>query len=335
MGSKLNIDQLKPGMVIVQVVAQNGPVKIRKSGLVTSMDMVLGLAEMGVQTVEIDPEQTVEIESPVVEKSQTQKLLERDYSVASKLDHSLSEQFNRSLFLPSVQDIPNVWQYYGKQLFVAALVLAGGFGIGWSAANYPSWLSAFTEPAAEQLPVQRIDTPSAPPVAENTQAVQQSQTAPTPASESAEMEQAEEQFIVLGQQPQEPVLLEQGEPQTQPQTPTANISPELLKRFEEAVAAVDQSPEPADVYQTDVVSMSDVPKIHELPANILTRLPSMAFSAHMYASEDEKRWVRVNGMRVSEGEYVEDGLQVVKIEPQHVVMAFRGEEFVMAALTDW
>ena len=64
-------EALLPGMVIVQVTKQNGPVKIRKSGLVTSTDMIQGLIEMGIQEVQIDPTQTVEIETPVVQSSLT------------------------------------------------------------------------------------------------------------------------------------------------------------------------------------------------------------------------------------------------------------------------
>ena len=48
----LDIQDLLPGMVIIRVVKQNGPIKIKKSGLVTSLDMVQGLIEMGIQQVE-------------------------------------------------------------------------------------------------------------------------------------------------------------------------------------------------------------------------------------------------------------------------------------------
>lgn len=335
MATNLKINELMPGMVIVRVTAQNGPVKIRKSGLVTSLDMVRGLAEMGVQEVEIDPEQTVEIDAPPIEKSQTQKLLERDYA-ASKLDHSLSEQFNRSLFLPSVQDIPSVWRFYGKQLVVALLVFSGGFGIGWSGAHYPTWVESFSSTPETSVPlaVNKVQD-------ENEPAIQDpSPTTPVqnpPINEVAinDLQNTSSEDLT-SQNPATALDTQEATAavETQPEEPRIAISPDLLRRFEAAVAAVDESPQ-SESYQTEVIGVSDVPKVHELPASVLTRLPSMAFSAHMYASEDENRWVRVNGKRVSEGESVEDGLTVVKIEPQHVVMSFRGTEFIMAALTDW
>ena len=64
MSNIVAIENLQPGMVIVQITKQNGPVKIRKSGLVSSDAMVQGLSEMGVQELEIDPEQTVEVAPP-------------------------------------------------------------------------------------------------------------------------------------------------------------------------------------------------------------------------------------------------------------------------------
>ncbi len=79
MSNIVAIENLMPGMVIVQITKQNGPVKIRKSGLVTSDAMVQGLSEMGVQEVEIDPEQTVEIAPAVHHRTQTQALLRGEH----------------------------------------------------------------------------------------------------------------------------------------------------------------------------------------------------------------------------------------------------------------
>jgi general secretion pathway protein B len=66
-----------------------------------------------------------------------------------------------------------------------------------------------------------------------------------------------------------------------------------------------------------------------------TQLPSMAFSAHLYSSNREGRWVRVNGRRLIEGDYIAEDLQLVNIEPQTVILMFKGEVFTMNALADW
>jgi general secretion pathway protein B len=75
MDNLVAIGDLAPGMVIIQITQQNGPVKIRKSGLVNSPEMVQGLAEMGVLEVEVDPAQAVEIEINETPSSPTKQLL--------------------------------------------------------------------------------------------------------------------------------------------------------------------------------------------------------------------------------------------------------------------
>ena len=68
---------------------------------------------------------------------------------------------------------------------------------------------------------------------------------------------------------------------------------------------------------------------------LLTRLPSMNFSAHMYASQVDDRWVRVNGVQRFEGDWIDDKVQIINIEAQRVILSFEGELFSMSALTDW
>ncbi|MFC7001048.1 DUF3391 domain-containing protein [Pseudobowmanella zhangzhouensis] len=122
---KVSIDALQPGMVIIAISQQQGPVAIKKSGLVTSVDMVNGLREMGVTEVEIDPEQTVEIDgAPVL--SPNHKLVSRQHHV----QHTQSEQFNRSLFLPSIADIPSQWQEAWNETKFYALRIGSGLLVG-------------------------------------------------------------------------------------------------------------------------------------------------------------------------------------------------------------
>ena len=151
MAKQVAIHELQPGMFIVGVIEQNGPVKIRKSGLVTSQEMVQGLSEMGVLSVAIDPEKTVEIEvDDSVHVSQTQFVMQANQEKASDdTDNHLAEQFNRSLFMPSLQKVPSVWQYYGSKVAIAVLVLGLGFTSGWFASSVPAMLSAAAN-SAEQ-----------------------------------------------------------------------------------------------------------------------------------------------------------------------------------------
>lgn len=114
------------------------------------------------------------------------------------------------------------------------------------------------------------------------------------------------------------------------------VSPELLARFNQAVAALDTQAENNDFEpETKVTVRDNIQRVDQLPVRLLTRLPSMNFSAHMYASRPDDRWVRVNGIQMSEGDWIDDKVQIVNIEAQQVVLGFEEELFTMAALTDW
>lgn len=370
----ISVDQLTPGMMITQVVEQNGPVKIRKVGLVRSQDMITGLSEMGVVKVEIDPEQAIELEPETATHSMTQKLLQGDYDHASQVDSTLSEQFNRSLFLPSVSELPSMTQIYLKQAAVGLGVMVLGLGLGFTAAWAPAWFNA--EPttlttessnsqpvtAASEQPIEAAASEQSSVPADSADIVEGSSLMPKePESQPGEQTIAspsatqtpvqtptEPTERILGVQPAAPEqpapqtidpleeALQEGELLTQ-QTDEAQdsaVSAELLQRFNQALQEIESSPETTDP-DAAVGIRDDIPRVDQLPARTLTLLPSLEFSAHMYASLRSNRWVRVNGMQLYEGEWITDEVQLVNIEPQRVVLSFRGDLFTMAALTDW
>jgi general secretion pathway protein B len=400
-----------PGMVIVQITKQNGPVKIRKSGLVTSDAMVQGLSEMGVQEVEIDPEQTVEIAPVVHHRTQTQALLRGEHDTTAKFDKSLNEQFNRSLFLPTVEGLPSAWKLYTKQAALFAVVILGGACIGFTAATVERWWPMFTAqsvasvttPERPDSPVgtvgdsseSTLDSDGAPgtsnnsnkPASPNAQQSGQDIGSSTVASNnSGNVAAAQQGMQANGSNPPvENLSAVSGTNSSATDTQASynndvsqrsgadsnndsarnsstnsrqtassdeyegkvlneeasqsdvSVSPELMARFNAAVAALDSKAEdgaPAEE-QTRVTVKDELPRVDQLPVRLLTRLPTMNFSAHMYASRPADRWVRVNGRQIGEGDWIADRVQIVNIEAQRVVLSFEDELFTMAALTDW
>ena len=409
MSNIVAVENLKPGMVIVQVTKQNGPVKIRKSGLVTSDAMVQGLSEMGVQELEIDPEQTVEIAPAVQHRTQTQALLRGQHDTTAKFDKSLNEQFNRSLFLPTVEGLPSAWKVYGKQVATFAILIAGGLALGFTAATRDNWWpvntsnadiaeldSAGTSPnqgnANTALPT---NAPSASADEGNASSGAQGQPSQKPngqtqgtqiAAQNTADQNASNQSNVndfpVNQSTGNAGSINYAQPQNMSSTPnyqqgynetggvntaqttnrygntqtTSNnsddyegrvlnessdqgnvsVSPELLARFNKAVEALDAKAESAPAEnETRVTVRDDISRVDQLPVRLLTRLPSMNFSAHMYASRPADRWVRVNGRQMGEGDWIADKVQIINIEAQRVVLSFEDELFTMAALTDW
>ncbi|MCQ8849738.1 general secretion pathway protein GspB [Alteromonas stellipolaris] len=400
MSNILSISDLKPGMVIVRITQQNGPVKIRKSGLVSSDAMVEGLAEMGVQEIEIDPDQTVEIAPAAIagvgHRTQTQALLRGQHDTSAKFDKTLSDQFNRSLFLPTVQGLPSMWKVYGKELATYSAIVAGGLCLGFLVATRGEWWPAVTASVVESIQPeastatdsslmgQKTLTQTPSPLTESVSGQGTGQTtaqATMPQEESnvpekgatssanlpsekpdsqyvgsdniaqasganakpnlqtlskqatAEDENGSEDTFDLAAAEQEGRVLnaqgDQGDNKIE-------VSPELLARFNQAVAALDTQAENNDFEpETKVTVRDNIQRVDQLPVRLLTRLPSMNFSAHMYASRPDDRWVRVNGIQMSEGDWIDDKVQIVNIEAQQVVLGFEEELFTMAALTDW
>jgi len=426
MSNIVAIENLQPGMVIVQITKQNGPVKIRKSGLVSSDAMVQGLSEMGVQELEIDPEQTVEVAPPTPtstptsthHRTQTQALLRGQHDTSARFDKSLNDQFNRSLFLPTVEGLPSSFSLYAKQAFVFAVVIIGGLALGFTAATKNNWWPALassistdtstsagnidtaantpsntttdaapnengvggeqavdTTAGSNSTPAQQLSQQPGQQYVGNTQDNAQnvmnnnvsqpsnSQTASNGivnnASNSglstdfggANSGSANSQSARTGNQQSsgqgstgQSVTGEQGstdeyEGKVLNEANNANnieVSPELMARFNAAVEALDEKlPGSAREPETKVTVRDDTLRVDQLPVRLLTRLPTMNFSAHMYASQPRDRWVRVNGRQLSEGDWIADKVQIVNIEAQRVVLAFEDEIFTMAALTDW
>ena len=366
MSNVVTIENLTPGMVIIQITKQNGPVKIRKSGLVTSDAMVQGLAEMGVQELEIDPDQTVEIAPVTQHRTQTQALLRGEHDTKANFDSSLSEQFNRSLFLPTVQGLPSMWSVYAKELAAFGVTLLLGVGIGFMAATPSLWWPLISHEDTQITPVAITppadissfpftdDTPTplganaevavnvasaedantegkqAPQVANDNQSggLNDKQTPPS-AAQNKDDEVQESAVASLSEEGGE-VLNDSGSDSD------IAVSPELLARFNAAVEALDkQTDEGRSEPARPLTVHDDIQRVDQLPVRLLTRLPSMNFSAHMYASQVDDRWVRVNGVQRFEGDWIDDKVQIINIEAQRVILSFEGELFSMSALTDW
>lgn len=422
MSNIVAIENLQPGMVIVQITKQNGPVKIRKSGLVSSDAMVQGLSEMGVQELEIDPEQTVEV-APLTptsthHRTQTQALLRGQHDTSARFDKSLNDQFNRSLFLPTVEGLPSSFSLYAKQAFVFAVVIIGGLALGFTAATKNNWWPALASSISTDTSTSagNIDTAANTPsntttdAAPNENGVGGEQAVDTTAGSNSTpaqqlSQQPGQQYVgntqdnaqnVMNNNASQPsnsqtasngivnnasnsglstdfggansgsansqsartgnqqssgqgstgqsVTGEQGstdeyEGKVLNEANNANnieVSPELMARFNAAVEALDEKlPGSAREPETKVTVRDDTLRVDQLPVRLLTRLPTMNFSAHMYASQPRDRWVRVNGRQLSEGDWIADKVQIVNIEAQRVVLAFEDEIFTMAALTDW
>lgn len=379
------ISELTPGMMVLQITAQNGPVRIKKSGIIPSYDMVKGLTEMGVQELEIDLDNSLDIAetstaSPTTgtaPKTQTQQLFMQDQQ--RDVESSMSEQFNRSLFLPSLQALPSQWEVLGKQIGLFALVIILGGVVGYGTARGLTQLNAATDVAvstptsegllsdtseeqsllAEQTATaaQEISTQAASRIPTETTESNATANTGNPPNENMDVQAPsatqENATNSSTNETEEGVVLNAREANN------VTVSPEVAARLNKVLEDLGEpvlSDANTDLHtldrtgnteqnlpttqvpsanDTSVTVRDNVPRIDQLPASTLSRLPAMVFAAHMYSSNDADRWVRVNNRRLSEGDNIDSNVQIIKIEPQHVVLSFQGTEFRMNALSDW
>lgn len=427
------VSELTPGMMVTKVIEQSGRVKIRKVGFIRSADMIRGLKEMGVTLVEVDLDQSlnVELESDEDEANEapasqddsvrkitaTQRLVASNKQIAD-VDRQLSQQFHRSLFLPAVDQMPSKWALYGKPYAVLLAYIVCGLLIGGVSSYTIMALSTSADVsvannaidsrisdapkqstglANNQREVNKLSNQNASipatlnenPQSQNEEtesdtvntaiqskaldtdiankAVNKTESIPAQnISTSERVEPSIEQALVNG------VPLEEGQqvlgyqgssddidesdsdnrndnpPNNRPWNDSTRVASnsqsiddnkvlnsDLYRRIQRVAQDVDDQPADLEPQLVKVTDLNDLPRIDQLPPALLTQMPAMSFSAHMYASNAQDRWVRVNSKRLAEGDTIANNVVLKRIESEKVVLEYKGTEFTMNALSDW
>ncbi|MGL5422666.1 MAG: type II secretion system assembly factor GspB [Serratia fonticola] len=71
------------------------------------------------------------------------------------------------------------------------------------------------------------------------------------------------------------------------------------------------------------------------PSLASDELAPLRYSAHVYASEDDKRSITLNGQRYQEGDSPAPNLTIEQIQQDVTIFNFNGEVFTLDALEDW
>lgn len=417
---QLAVSELTPGMMVTRVIEQSGPVKIRKVGFIRSPDMIKGLKEMGVTLVEVnldeslnvelETEESVGVDAPgskneaVSNKTATQRLVASNKQIAD-VDRQLSQQFHRSLFLPAVDQMPSKWTLYGKPYALLLAYVAVGLFIGGVSTytikalttqsqtivtepqtegaiivsrpsdeiideqvttdNVPKENAANSIDAQVKTPKIELDVDKSDVIADNA-SPESSNSAQSTVDDSSNTQSPE---TVVEQQLVNGVLLEEGQqllgyqgtedtnsemsnndaiannsPQNNNTSLTDNsqtsdedaiVNSELFRRIQRVAEDVDSQPTEPVPELLRVTDLNDLPRIDQLSPALLTQMPAMSFSAHMYASNPQDRWVRVNSTRLGEGDIIANQVVLKRIESEKVVLEYKGTEFTMNALSDW
>ena len=113
----------------------------------------------------------------------------------------------------------------------------------------------------------------------------------------------------------------------------AGVSDDLKRAFADAVAATENM-ETDDSVTTASRASSMADPIELLPETIQNRIPKLVYQAHIYATEQSKRWIKINGYELYEGDSV-GRLRVVEITPEQSILSIDNYEFSLEAMQDW
>ncbi|QIZ77751.1 general secretion pathway protein GspB [Ferrimonas lipolytica] len=75
-----------------------------------------------------------------------------------------------------------------------------------------------------------------------------------------------------------------------------------------------------------------IPKLGQMPWSFQKNLPDLDVTAHVYASDASKSWLRANGQELQEGDEAAPGLKVKQILPNEIVLEMDNQVFRIPAL---
>jgi hypothetical protein len=91
-------------------------------------------------------------------------------------------------------------------------------------------------------------------------------------------------------------------------------------------------PEPSPAAQPRrQVTDPPVPRLDSLPPQATAGLPVLNLDLHIYSGDPTQRAVFINGHRYQAGDTLPEGVEVVAITPEGVVLRHRGQRFLLPA----
>lgn len=106
------------------------------------------------------------------------------------------------------------------------------------------------------------------------------------------------------------------------------LSPDIAMRVE---AAINNSKPVTDRKRTE----DEVSILSQQVGRWSGKLPAMNFQTHVYSSDFKKRWVKINNIEYSEGDWIDNETRLEKIEQQTCLIRFKQSLIEVPALYDW
>jgi len=74
--------------------------------------------------------------------------------------------------------------------------------------------------------------------------------------------------------------------------------------------------------------------IEFLPEKTQAAIGKLTYQAHIYATSEHKRWIKINGVELYEGDKI-NGMRLLEIAPEASIFRFQGYDFAVKAMQDW
>ncbi|MGF1743536.1 general secretion pathway protein GspB [Vibrio minamisatsumaniensis] len=114
----------------------------------------------------------------------------------------------------------------------------------------------------------------------------------------------------------------------------SQFSPDLALKLESMMGKQQSAPEPMDSRPAGQAE-SQVIELESHRDSLSGVLPKLDLQTHMYSSSEAKRWVKVNGHEVTQGDWIEQGIRLLEIKPQSVIIEFNQQKIEIPALYEW
>ena len=109
---------------------------------------------------------------------------------------------------------------------------------------------------------------------------------------------------------------------------STEISETLKAHFQEALINHQDSDNNADE--------GDNLNIYKMDIEFQQQVPTIRYAFHVYSSNKNERWIRINGEDLKEGQFDSSRkIQVVDIQQNQTIFRVAGKDFYLKSLTDW
>lgn len=116
--------------------------------------------------------------------------------------------------------------------------------------------------------------------------------------------------------------------------PIEQVSEQLRSQFAMAVEAT-ESLDDQSISEPNITSESSLVTIHELSAAERAGIPPLYYGTHMYATDRNERYVKINNQTLKEGDELMPGLKLLEIRLDIIVWETRYQRFAQEALDDF